>query len=151
MTDLTQRMRERVSAAMPSARDELATMVAFRSVADPRQFPVGECVGAATWVRDAFAAAGIDHVELIETSDGSLAVVGHTPAPPGAPTILLYSHYDVQPPGNEDLWDSPPFTLTERDGRWYGRGAADCKGNIMMHLLALRAVLEDGALPVGVG
>ncbi|MEE2056686.1 dipeptidase [Rhodococcus artemisiae] len=150
MTDLAQRMRERVSAAMPAARNELATMVAFRSVADPRQFPVDECAGAATWVRDAFAAAGIDNVELIETSDGSLAVLGHTPAPAGAPTILLYSHYDVQPPGNEDLWESPPFTLTERDGRWYGRGAADCKGNIMMHLLALRAVLADGVLPVGV-
>lgn len=127
MTDLVQRMRERVSAAMPAARDELATMVAFRSVADPRQFPVDECSGAATWVRDAFAAAGIDNVELIETSDGSLAVLGHTPAPAGAPTILLYSHYDVQPPGNEDLWDSPPFTLTERDGRWHGRGAATAR------------------------
>ena len=149
-TDATQRIRERIRAAMPIARDDLARLVAFRSVADPRQFPAAECVGAANWVRDAFAAAGIGNVETIETSDGSLAVLGHTPAPEGAPTVLLYSHYDVQPPGDESLWRSEPFTLTERDGRWYGRGAADCKGNIVMHLLALRALREDGPLPVGV-
>ncbi|MBF4476274.1 Acetylornithine deacetylase/Succinyl-diaminopimelate desuccinylase [Rhodococcus rhodochrous J3] len=149
-TDATQRIRERIREAMPAARDDLARLVAFRSVADPRQFPVEECVGAANWVRDAFTEAGIENVETIETVDGSLAVLGHTPAPEGAPTVLLYSHYDVQPPGDESLWHSEPFTLTERDGRWYGRGAADCKGNVVMHLLALRALCADGPLPVGV-
>ncbi|WP_064257048.1 dipeptidase [Rhodococcus sp. D-6] len=149
-TDATQRIRERIREAMPAARDDLARLVAFRSVADPRQFPVEECVGAANWVRDAFSEAGIESVETIETADGSLAVLGHTPAPDGAPTVLLYSHYDVQPPGDESLWRSEPFTLTERDGRWYGRGAADCKGNVVMHLLALRALCADGPLPVGV-
>ncbi|MCD5418647.1 dipeptidase [Rhodococcus pyridinivorans] len=149
-TDATQRIRERIREAMPAARDDLARLVAFRSVADPRQFPVEECVGAANWVRDAFTEAGIESVETIETADGSLAVLGHTPAPDGAPTVLLYSHYDVQPPGDESLWRSEPFTLTERDGRWYGRGAADCKSNVVMHLLALRALCADGPLPVGV-
>ncbi|EHK80479.1 dipeptidase [Rhodococcus pyridinivorans] len=149
-TDATQRIRERIREAMPAARDDLARLVAFRSVADPRQFSVEECVGAANWVRDAFTEAGIESVETIETADGSLAVLGHTPAPDGAPTVLLYSHYDVQPPGDESLWRSEPFTLTERDGRWYGRGAADCKGNVVMHLLALRALCADGPLPVGV-
>lgn len=146
-------IRAAVRALMPTARDELATLVAIRSVADPRLYPPEECLAAANWVRDAFVAAGVGEVELIETRDGSQAVVGHQPGPPGAPTVLLYCHYDVQPPGDESKWDTAPFELTERDGRWYGRGAADCKGNIVMHLLALRALREttQGArFPVGI-
>ncbi|GAA3914367.1 dipeptidase [Microbacterium invictum] len=126
---------------MPAARDELAELVAMRSVADPRQFPPEECERAATWVRDRFAALGFDDARLEPTPDGSKAVVGSlTGAHPEAPTVLLYSHYDVQPPLDEKAWHTPPFTLTDRDGRWYGRGAADCKGNIVAHLLALRAL-----------
>src|SRR5439155_153418 len=79
---------------------------------------------------------------LAGMSDGSQAVLGSRPcADPDAPTVLLYSHYDVQPPLNEAAWRTPPFELTEVDGRWYGRGTADCKGNILMHLAALRAIL----------
>lgn len=141
-------IRSTVRALMPTARDELATLVGFRSVADPRQFPPDECIAAANWVKDAFVAAGVGSVELIETADGSNAVVGHQPGPPGAPTVLLYCHYDVQPPGDETKWHTEPFELTERDGRWYGRGAADCKGNIVMHLLALRAL--GTPFPVGI-
>ncbi|MFD6059141.1 dipeptidase [Rhodococcus wratislaviensis] len=145
---MSDEIRSKVAELMPAARDELAALVAMRSVADPRQFPPEECVRAAEWVRDAFIGAGIGQVELLETSDSSHAVVGHQAAPEGAPTVLLYCHYDVQPPGDEKLWHTDPFTLTERDGRWYGRGAADCKGNIVMHLLALRAL--GTPFPVGI-
>ncbi len=79
-------------------------------------------------MRDAFAEVGFDDARLAETSDGSLAVLGNRPGPAGRPPSLLYSHYDVMPAPDEDAWHSPPFTLTERDGRWYGRGAADCRG-----------------------
>ncbi|MGV8874616.1 MAG: dipeptidase [Rhodococcus sp. (in: high G+C Gram-positive bacteria)] len=141
-------VRSAIESAMPRAKAELAELVRFTSVHDPRQFPVEECIGAAHWVQRAFVDAGIPDVQLIETADGSLAVVGSRPAPAGAPTVLLCSHYDVQPPGDRKLWDSEPFDLTERDGRWYGRGSADCKGNVIMHLLALRALGES--LDVGV-
>ncbi|MFE6358710.1 dipeptidase [Streptomyces sp. NPDC057806] len=137
----------KIAELMPRAKADLAELVAVRSVADPRQYPPEECQRAARWVADAFTEAGLRDVHLAETPDGSHAVIGHRPPPPGAPTVLLYCHYDVQPPLDDAAWTTPPFTLTERDGRWYGRGTADCKGNIVMHLTALRALGDD--IPVG--
>jgi cysteinylglycine-S-conjugate dipeptidase len=137
-------VKERVSEQMPRVRQELADLVAIPSVADPRQFPAGECTRAANWVLEAFRDLGFADVALHETADGSRAVVGSRPGPlADAPTILLYAHYDVQPPLDADAWRTPPFTLTEVDGRWFGRGTADCKGNILMHLTALRALGDD--------
>src|SRR3954452_23605070 len=140
-------LRARVVELMPRAREELSELVAFRSIADSRQFPPQECLQAATWVAERFAGVGFDDVRLAETPDGSSAVIGSRPCGDrDAPTVLLYGHYDVQPPLSLDAWRTPPFRLTEVDGRWYGRGAADCKGNVLMHLVALRALGDD--LPV---
>ncbi|MEV8007758.1 dipeptidase [Streptomyces parvus] len=141
---------ETVASLMPRAREELAELVAFQSVADPAVFPRSECEGAANWVADALRAEGFTDVALLDTPDGTQSVYGYLPGPAGAPTVLLYAHYDVQPPLDESAWISPPFELTERDGRWYGRGAADCKGGLIMHLLALRALKADGGVPVSV-
>lgn len=146
-------LAQAVAGLMEQGLRELADLVAIPSIADPRQVPPERCVEAATWVRDAFRDAGVPDTELVETPDGTYAVIGHRPGPAGAPTVLLYAHYDVQPPLDESAWITPPFELTERDGRLYGRGAADCKGNIIAHLTALRALQEvagsDG-FPVGI-
>ncbi|WP_308285378.1 dipeptidase [Actinoplanes hulinensis] len=137
-------MREKIDSLMGRARTDLGELVAIPSVADPRQYPPEECLRAANWVVDRFAEAGFTGLGLHETSDGSRAVFGVRPAAdPDAPTVLLYAHYDVQPPLDEAAWHTPPFELTESGGRWYGRGAADCKGNIVMHLTALRALGDD--------
>jgi acetylornithine deacetylase/succinyl-diaminopimelate desuccinylase-like protein len=137
-------IKDRIAELMPRAREELADLVAIPSVADPRQFPPEECARAAQWVLDAFAGVGFADARLAETPDGSMAVVGSRPcSDPDASTVLLYAHYDVQPPLDDDAWRTPPFELAEVDGRWFGRGAADCKGNIVMHLTALRALGDD--------
>ncbi|TYL45541.1 dipeptidase [Nocardioides sp. BGMRC 2183] len=141
---MTGSVADRVAALMPRVRTELAELVAIPSVADPRQFPPEGCERAAQWVVDAFAELGFADIGLHPTADGSQAVVGSRPGPDAAaPTVLLYAHYDVQPPLDDDAWRTPPFKLTEVDGRWYGRGAADCKGNILMHLTALRALGDE--------
>ena len=137
-------LQRRIDELMPRAHDELAELVALRSVADPRQFPPEGCERAAQWVRERFADLGFADARLEETADGSMAVVGSRDCDdPAAPTVLLYAHYDVQPPLDDSAWRTPPFELTEVDGRWYGRGAADCKGNIVVHLAALRALGDD--------
>ncbi|GAV41157.1 dipeptidase [Streptomyces acidiscabies] len=141
---------ETVASLMPRAKAELAELVAFRSVADFDQFPRSESEAAARWITDTLAAEGFQDVAVLDTPDGTQSVYGYLPGPEGARTVLLYAHYDVQPPLDEAAWASPPFELTERDGRWYARGAADCKGGLIMHLLALRALRANGGVPVHV-
>jgi len=143
-------LHDRIRKLMPQAHSDLAALVACQSVADPRQFPASECLKAAHLVIDMFTGAGLRDARLEPTPDGHPSVFGHIPAPNGAPTVLLYCHYDVQPPLDPSgtAWKTPVFQLTERNGRWYGRGAADCKGNIVTHLTALRAL--GGELPVGI-
>jgi cysteinylglycine-S-conjugate dipeptidase len=132
-------LRERIHELMPRALVDLAALVSFRSVADRSISASEECDRAAQFVLDGLAELGFGEIGMQEMPDGSRSVVGRAAGPPATPTVLLYSHYDVQPAGDTAEWDSPPWELTERHGRWYGRGSADSKGNIVTHLTALRA------------
>jgi acetylornithine deacetylase/succinyl-diaminopimelate desuccinylase-like protein len=138
-----------IAERMPTARRELTELVAIPSVFAGSLKP--EVERTAAWIRDRFAELGFD-VTVERTPDGSPAVIGSYPAPAGKPTVMLYAHHDVQPV-DAARWASDPFVLEERDGRWYGRGAADCKGSIVAHLAALRTLKAAGGtdgFPVGI-
>ncbi|MDF1605065.1 dipeptidase [Nocardioides sp. YIM 152315] len=140
-------IRSRVQAILPSVRSDLEDLVRIQSVsADPER--LGEVEKSARRTAELFAAEGVD-VEIVRAFDGAPpAVVGEKRGPEGAPTVLLYAHHDVQPENDHADWDSPPWEPTEREGRLYGRGAADDKAGIMAHVGALRALGDD--LPVTV-
>lgn len=147
MSTREQALPHAVEELMPRALSDLRELVALRSVQDSAVEDPEQCRLAAEWVRQALVDLGLVDTALVRTPDGSDAVIGRYQGPPGAPRVLLYAHYDVQPAPPAD-WVSDPWTLTERDGRYYGRGAADCKGSIVTHLTALRALLSTGDLPV---
>jgi acetylornithine deacetylase/succinyl-diaminopimelate desuccinylase-like protein len=136
-----------VQQVLPSVRADLERLVRIPSVsADPAAAPyLRESAGE---VADLLVAAGFSDVSLVGIRHGQPAVIARRPAPPGAPTVLLYAHHDVQPPGDPDAWDTEPFEPTEVGGRLFGRGAADDKAGIAVHLAALRVFGDD--LPVGV-
>jgi acetylornithine deacetylase/succinyl-diaminopimelate desuccinylase-like protein len=140
---------DRVAGLMPDLIRDLIGLMAVPSVS-VRGYP--EATHAALLrARDEVARLLADAgcaVESIDLPDTAPVVFGHIEAPPGAPTVLLYSHYDVVPAGDESLWRTPPFEPTLADGAITGRGAADTKSNILAIVGALRA--WDGRPPVGV-
>jgi cysteinylglycine-S-conjugate dipeptidase len=139
-------MAERVRALMPGLRSDLEALVRIPSISGAGR-PDGPLREAHDLVSRLFAEAGAE-MSSLELPGTPPVVMGRIPAPPGAPTVLLYSHYDVVPAGDEALWETPPFEPTERDGTLVGRGTADTKSNIVAHLGALRA--WGGRPPVGV-
>jgi acetylornithine deacetylase/succinyl-diaminopimelate desuccinylase-like protein len=130
--------------------DELAEFLRIPSVsADPAH--ADDVRRAGEWVCEFVRSAGGD-AELVETKQHPLAI-GEIRASSGdgtAPTVLVYGHFDVQPPDPLDLWETPPFEPTERDGWLYGRGVADDKGQLYMLLKAAAELAAEGALPVNV-
>lgn len=142
----------RTAAEFPRIRSDLESLVRIPSVSAPA-FDPQHLEDSAAAVAQLFRDAGLPEVEVVRVTGpdgrpGAPAVLAHRPAPAGAPTVLLYAHHDVQPPGDPAGWTSPPFEPTERDGRLYGRGAADDKAGIMAHVGALRVLGEE--LGVGV-
>lgn len=140
---------ELVGSLLPQLKTELAELVAIQSVSAPG-FPEPRAPLRAAYeailalLRD----AGVGKLGALELPDTAPVITGEIQGPEGAPTVLLYGHYDVVPAGDEAKWDSPPFEAIERDGAIYGRGTADSKSNILVHVGALRA--WEGQPPVGI-
>lgn len=131
----------RVAAAMPGVRADLESLVRIPSVSlgsfDPEQVR-----RSAARVVELLRGEGLD-ADTVTVGSGHPAVIAHRPGPDGAPRVLLYAHHDVQPPGAESEWTSPPFEPTERGERLFARGVADDKAGIMAHVAALRVLGDE--------
>jgi acetylornithine deacetylase/succinyl-diaminopimelate desuccinylase-like protein len=128
--------------------DELFDLLRIPSVS-ARSEHAADVRRTAEWLRDALTKIGFD--ASIQPTSGHPIVLGEWRGAPGAPTILIYGHYDVQPVEPLELWESPPFEPTIRDGRIYARGATDDKGQLFLHVKALEAHLAvRGKLPINV-
>ena len=142
-------VRSALDGILPGIRADLERLVRIPSVsADPsaRTHVEASAEEVARQLRD----AGLPEVEVLTEGGGLPAVVGRRPGPPGAPTVLLYAHHDVQPVGDAGLWETDPFEPVERDGRLYGRGAADDKAGVALHCAALRALGSEPGVGVTV-
>lgn len=143
-------IRDRVLSSMPRLKRELAQLVAIPSVSAP-DYPEETrppLLEAHESILALLQDAGVEELDSHRLPKTAPFITGEIPAPPGAPTVLLYGHYDVVPAGDESKWASPPFEPAERDGALFGRGAADSKSNVIAHIGALRA--WEGRPPVGI-
>lgn len=140
-------LKSAVAQGMPRLKHLLRELVRLETVSADGYDPSKVRAGAEEII-DVATQAGFQNAQLLESSNGHPAVFAEIPAPDGAPTLLLYAHYDVQPPGPIEEWETGPFEPQEKDGRIYGRGASDDKSGVVMHLGAVAA--HGGDLPVGV-
>ncbi|MFF5084388.1 dipeptidase [Actinoplanes sp. NPDC000266] len=138
-------LRAAVARELPGVRADLERLIRIPGIAF-EGFDHSHVERSAEAVAELLRGVGLD-VQIVRHG-GQPAVIGRKAAPAGAPTVLLYAHHDVQPVGDLDKWTSDPFEPQERDGRLYGRGAADDKAGVMAHIAALRAFGDQ--LPVGV-
>jgi cysteinylglycine-S-conjugate dipeptidase len=148
-------LRAHVDALFPALQADLEALVRIPSVS-AAAFDPTHVVASADAVAALLRDVGLPDVQILSSKtpggrDGAPAVVARRPAGAGAPTVLLYAHHDVQPPGDPVLWNAPPFEPTQVGDRLYGRGAADDKAGVVAHVGALRALAALGEdLPVGI-
>ncbi|MFD7182488.1 M20/M25/M40 family metallo-hydrolase [Streptomyces sp. NPDC056637] len=144
----TRDLQAEVDGLMDGLRADLERLAAIPSIAFPG-FPAEPVREAHDLLVGLLGEAGVERIERIDLPDTAPVILGEIPPPtPDAPTVLLYSHYDVQPAGDEKLWKSPPFEPTPVEGGLRARGIADDKSNVIAHLGMLRAF--KGRPPVGV-
>lgn len=134
-----------VDREQPRLLEELFELLRIPSVSSLPEH-AEDCRRAAEWLRNELTRLGCPVVTLVE-GDGHPVVWGESPYVPGRPTLLLYGHYDVQPPDPLEEWDTPPFEPTVRDGRIYARGADDSKGQTFCLIKAYEAVLDADRRP----
>ncbi len=137
--------RQFVDRERPRLLDELNALLAIPSISTLPAH-AADCRRAADWLVAELRRLGCPRAELLP-GEGHPIVWGESPAVPGAPTLLIYGHYDVQPVEPLDEWRSPPFVPTVRDGKLYARGAADDKGQVFCLLKAYEAVLDASQRP----
>jgi acetylornithine deacetylase/succinyl-diaminopimelate desuccinylase-like protein len=140
-------VRAAVAAVLPEVREGLERLVRIPSVSSDASAHAHVEASAAEVARQ-LAASGMPDVEVVQADGGLPAVIARRPGPPGSVDVLLYAHHDVQP--TADGWDTEPFEPVERDGRLYGRGAADDKAGVALHCAALRALGDELAVGVTV-
>ena len=149
MTRTADQVREIIASFLPTVRADLERIVRIPSVSsDESARP--HLQASAEEVARQLDDAGLTDVTITNADGGLPAVIGFRAGAPGAPTVLLYAHHDVQPVGNLGEWDSEPFEPLERDGRLYGRGAADDKAGIAVHCAAVRALGADPGVSIAV-
>ncbi len=149
MNDLERPVERAVVAAragVASARAELEELVRIPSISASREH-VADVVRSAEATAEMLRRHGLDSVHLASIDDSHPYVIGECISDPALPTVLLYAHHDVQPPGFVDRWRSDPFEPVERDGRLYGRGSADDKAGAVAHALALSSWLAVADAP----
>jgi len=141
-------IKEYVEANKQRFLDELFELLRFPSVSADQKY-AGDVRKTAEFVAQKLRDAGADHVEVCETA-GHPIVYGEKISDPSKPTVLVYGHYDVQPPDPLELWETPPFEPTVRNGKIYARGACDDKGQFYMHVKAFELMLKQGDLPTNI-
>ncbi|ALE06044.1 hypothetical protein AL755_12135 [Arthrobacter sp. ERGS1:01] len=148
-------LRNSVAQNFAATVSELVDLVAIPGIAwdafDAKQLDI-----SAEAVAALIRSTGLEDVQILRVNKddgtpGGPAVVARKPAAPGYPTVVLYAHHDVQPPADLTLWETEPFTAAERDGRLFGRGAADDKAGIMAHIASMRALNEVLGADFGLG
>jgi acetylornithine deacetylase/succinyl-diaminopimelate desuccinylase-like protein len=140
---------EQTRAHAAQAEQELTQFLAIPSIStsDEHSESVHDC---ALWLRDHLVSINMPRVELIPTDGHPIVYAEHVEAGASAPTVLFYGHYDVQPVDPIDLWTSPPFQPTIREGKVFARGATDDKGQVFAHIKAIEAMIASSPLPINI-